>query len=113
MGRTRTGSYNQHIEIQSLIIGQDTEGGITKEWKKFTTAFASKNNLSGNERKATTHGGQVAVSRTEFKLPYQPNITAAMRVVHNGQYFNIKHVNNVYEANEELILDCETGANLG
>lgn len=113
MRKTPRGAYNQYIEIQSPTIGKDAEGGKTTVWVKFTPAFAAKNNLSGNERKATTHGGQVAVSRTEFKLPYQPGITPAMRVVHNGQYFNIKHVNNVYEANEELILDCETGANLG
>ena len=57
--------------------------------------------------------GQVAIAKTLFDIAYQPGITAAMRVVHDGKNYNIKHVNNVFEENKDLILTCETGANDG
>jgi len=113
MRRSSVGSRNQHIEIQQPTITKDTQGGKVTKWEKFTAAFASKNNLSGSERSATAHGGQVAVARTVFEMYYQPDITESMRVVHNGKYYNIKHVNNVFEENKDLILTCETGANDG
>ena len=113
MRKSSVGERNQYIEIQQPTIGQDAEGGVVKSWAPFTDAFAAKNNLSGTERSATSHGGQVAIAKTLFDIAYQPGITAAMRVVHDGKNYNIKHVNNVFEENKDLILTCETGANDG
>ncbi len=111
--RKKSKQYNHLIEIHQSIITKDTQGGKVKTWAQFTTAYASKNNLSGSERSATAHGGEVAVARTLFEMSYQPSITESMRVLHDGKYYNIKHVNNVFEENKDLILTCETGANDG
>ena len=113
MKRPSPGEYRTPIEIQKLTTTKDAEGGMVKTWVKFKTARAKKNNLSGGEQSATKAGGTIAVSRTVFWMHYQPGITEEMRIVCDGKYYNINHVNNYMEQSRDLIITCTTGANLG
>lgn len=108
------GKLNQQITIQQRVTTKDAEGGMVDSWSDFATnIWAAKNNLSGNERASTKQGGQVLDARCEFTIYYTPNVTNAMRILHSGNHYNIRHVNNFLEKNEYLIITCDTGGNHG
>lgn len=102
------------ITIQQLSNVKGTSGGRTKSWSNFGVGiWAEIRNPSGNERRATAHGGEVAEARTEFVIRYLAGVVVSMRVTHNGAYYDIKHVNNLREENQWMILTCDTGVNDG
>lgn len=110
----QAGKRDKRISIQKNTQTKGTSGGIKDSWSNFLTGVsASIRNKSGNERRATSHGGEVSEERVEFELDYRPGITGAMRVVYNGAYYNIRHVNNINEGNRTLLLTCDTGVNNG
>jgi SPP1 family predicted phage head-tail adaptor len=115
---TLSQELNLRITLQVPVKGKDAEGGNVKTWAPWIAEgdgkiFANMNNLSGNEKRATTHGGEVSVPRTEFKIRYRPGVTTAMRVLFGGMVYNISHVNNVRQANKIIILTCDTGTKNG
>lgn len=108
------GKLNQQITIQQRVTTKDAEGGMVDSWTDFAAnVWAKVNNLSGNERSATAKGGEKLESRTEFTIYYIDGVTNKMRVSFGGKYHNIRHVNNFMEANEYLIITCDTGGNDG
>jgi SPP1 family predicted phage head-tail adaptor len=109
----RAGRLAKRITLQALAQGKDAYGGNTKAWANVATVWAGVRNLSGNERPATAHGGQMAEARTEFTTRYRAGVTAAMRVSYAGNLYNIKHVNDVNEEHRMLVLTCDTGVNDG
>ena len=108
------GQLNKQITIQQRTTTKDAEGGMVDTWTNFAVdIWAKVNNLSGNERAATRQGGQALEARTEFTIYYLSGVTNEMRVVCNGENYNIRHVNNFMEANEFLIITTDTGGNNG
>lgn len=108
------GKLNRLITLQQRTQGKDAEGGITDTWGDFVAnIWAKVVHLSGNERRATQQGGQVLEARTEFTIRYFPGVTSAMRVVFDGKYYNIRHVNDFDDAHAFMILTCDTGGNDG
>jgi SPP1 family predicted phage head-tail adaptor len=102
------------ITIQARTGGKDSEGGITDGWADhLPNIFAGVKNLSGNEKMATSQGGQAAVARTEFDILYRDGIDETMRIQYKGKIYNIDHVNNLNEENKRLILTSNTGLNDG
>lgn len=101
------------ISIEALTSGKDSSGGMTNSWASFSTAWAKIANLSGNERKITAYGGQVAEARTEFTIRYMPSLTHNHRIVYNGKIYNIKHINDFNEEHRFMIVTCDTGLNDG
>lgn len=106
---------DKSIQIQHCQVTKGASGGVLKEWTAFVSqAYAAIRHLSGNEKQATTAaGGQVGVARTEFRIRFRPGITPQMRIVHGSQFYNINHVNPLYEGGDWLILTSETGVNNG
>ena len=110
----RAGRLDRRITLQSLTVGKGTSGGMTKTWSDFATSIAAAvRNLSGNERQASSAGGQVAQARTEFTIRYRAGVTAQMRVLYAGSVYNIQHVNDWMGKRESLVLTCDTGVNDG
>jgi len=105
-------NLNRRIVIKSLAQTKDAQGGIVDTWTTYLTVWAQVNNLSGNERKLTNSGGQVAEARTEFTIRYA-NVTASHKIEYNGKTYNIKHVNDYKEEHRFMILTCDTGLNNG
>lgn len=110
-----TGQRRIRISIESKAVAKGASGGKTETWTALanTPVWAGKRSLSGNERGATSAGGEVAEARDEFDIRYRDDVTAGMRVVYKGAYYNIRHVKNWMERNESLILTCESGVNRG
>ncbi|MDB5992403.1 MAG: head-tail adaptor protein [Herbaspirillum sp.] len=49
----------------------------------------------------------------EITIRYRPGITAAMRAVYNGRYFNFSRPLNTEERNIELVIPATEGLNDG
>ncbi|MFC7518697.1 phage head closure protein [Herbaspirillum sp. GCM10030257] len=109
------GPMDKRVTLEELTQGKDASGGRISTWTPVTqgTIAARVLPMNGNERSTTSKGGEVSEARTEFAIRYRPGVTSLMRVVYKGAYYNIKHVKNVNEANETLILTCDTGVNDG
>lgn len=108
------GKLNRIITIQSRTQGKDAEGGITDAWQDFSAnIWAKVAHLSGNERRATQHGGQMLEARTEFTIRYLPGVLNTMRVVFDGKHYAIRHVNDFEDAHAFIVLTCDTGGNHG
>lgn len=114
MAAPGAGQLNKQITIQQLSQAKDAEGGMVDTWTDFAAnIWAKVNNLSGNERATTQQGGRTLEARTEFTVYFLQGVTNQMRIVFNGKHYNIRHVNNFMEANEYLIITCDTGGNHG
>lgn len=111
----QAGKLNEAITLQRLVQGQDSSGGIKRGWQDVEVDLpASRRDFSGAEKAATSAaGGEVATARTEFSIRWMPGVDATMRVIHDGQFHNIRHVNNFAGRRESLILTCDTGVNDG
>lgn len=111
----QAGKLNERITIQRLEQTQGRSGGIVRLWRDFVVKRpASRRDFNGSEKPAASSaGGEVATARTEFTLRWMPGVDATMRVIHDGQFHNIRHVNNFAGRRESLILTCDTGVNDG
>lgn len=111
----QAGKLNERITLQRLLQGQNASGGATHQWQNLAVNLpASRRDHSGTEKPATSSaGGEVATARTEFTIRWMPGVDATMRVLHDGQIHNIRHVNNFAGRRESLILTCDTGVNDG
>lgn len=111
----RAGKLTERITLQQPVVGKGSSGGIQRTWVDFAVNLpASRRDLSGNERPASAQaGGQQPVASTEFTIRWMPGVIATMRIVHEGEMHNIKHVNNFAGRRESLILTCDTGVNNG
>lgn len=111
----QAGKLNERITLQRPVEGQGSRGGITRLWHDLAVDLpASRRDFGGTEKAATASaGGEVATARTEFTIRWMPGVDATMRVLHDGQTHNIRHVNNFAGRRESLILTCDTGVNDG
>lgn len=105
---------DSRIEIQALTVGKGVSGGMKKSWALHLDCWAQRRDQSGNERQASSGGGgQVALARVEFVLRQRDGITEQMRVLHKGQFHDIKHVKPLADYPGWMILTCDTGVNDG
>ena len=111
--RPCAGQLSRRVAIETLTQTKDASGGMIDTWTLLANVWAQIKNLSGNEKKNTASGGQVAESRTEFTIRYMAGITAKHRVNYNGKKYSIKHVNDYNEEHRFMILTCDTGLNDG
>jgi SPP1 family predicted phage head-tail adaptor len=111
----KASDFNCQITVQALSQTKDAFGGNVKGWtNQLTNIRAAWRSVSGNERRATEQGGQVAESREEFVINFREGVDATMRVAFKSQNFNIKHVKPFGKMNREwLLLTCDTGVNDG
>lgn len=110
----QAGKLNRRISLQSLTVTKGLSGGKQSNWADFAVGVpAAVRHLSGNERQASSAGGQVAEARTEFTIRWRGGVNAQMRVLYDGAIYNIRHVSDLMARRETLILTCDTGANNG
>lgn len=108
-------ALNQRVTLQEKTVTKGASGGKVEAWAALAgmPVSAGINHFSGNERRVSSVGGQVAEARTEITIRYRAGITAQMRVLHGAVIYNIRHVNNWQQRNERLVLTCDTGVNGG
>ena len=102
----RAGKRNKKVLIQSVAETQDTKGGLTPAWGKFSDAWASVEMISGNEFWSSK---QVNASADyAIVTDYIPGVTSKMRVKWGARIFEIvEPPRNTRERNRELVLMCK------
>lgn len=109
----RIGQLDQKITLQSNAVSKDASGGMVKTWGEVAKPWAAVRHLGGNERRASSAGGQAAQARTEFTIYARPGINEQMRVLYRGKIYNITHVNPYTDRGAWMLLTCDTGVNNG
>jgi len=75
---------------------------VTETWTTFAEPRASVEPLVGREYFAAL--GTKAETSIKFRIRYQPGINSKMRVLYNGEVYDIAPPINPREANDELLL---------
>jgi SPP1 family predicted phage head-tail adaptor len=107
----KAGDYRKLVTIQQRSLTQDSYGGQSETWSDVMTVWASIEPLSSRELMAA----QAVQSETthQIRIRYMPGITADMRAVYNGRYFNLARPLNTEERNIELVIPAIEGLNRG
>lgn len=101
------GMLNRSIEIQSLSVTPNDTGGFSEVWTTLLNTWAKIKNASGTE---LIHADQLgAVAFSDFTIRYRSDLTETMRIVYRGTNFQIRHINNIEEADKWLIIKAERG----
>lgn len=98
---------NRKIEIQRLTVIANDAGGFSESWTTLASPWAKIKNASGTE---LIHADQLgAVAFSDFTIRYRSDLTETMRIVYRGINFQIRHINNIEEADIWLIIKAERG----
>ncbi len=99
------GKYRHKITFLKNYGGKDGYGEVIDDWKEFTTAWASKDPLLGNEFfTALTTDSKAEV---KFNSRYISGITNDMRIKHGEEVYEILSAINVKSLNRELLCYCK------
>ena len=98
---------NRKIEIQSLVVTATDTGGFSEAWTTLANVWAKIKNASGSE---LIHADQLgAVAFSDFTIRYRADLTETMRIVYRGAEFQIRHINNLEEADRWMTIKAERG----
>jgi SPP1 family predicted phage head-tail adaptor len=110
----RAGKLDRRITIQTPATGQDAFGEPLSGWTNVVTdgdgkVCAAITDMTGREYLAAA-ATQNSVE-TKIYIRYRPGITAAMRVLHGADVYNIAAV--LGQDRRQLLLMCTRGVNDG
>jgi SPP1 family predicted phage head-tail adaptor len=105
------GELNKIITIQSRASTTDAFGGTIYTWSTFATVWAKVSPLKGREMIAA-QAAQSEVT-TRIKTRWISGVTTGMRIVYDGQNFDIISAIDPNEAHEELQIMAKTGTSEG
>ncbi len=105
----KAGEFDQRITIQQPATGQDAYGQPNTGWVDVIAIWAKKMDLTGREYLAAA-STQHEVT-TKIIIRYRAGITAAMRVVHGSDLYNIAAV--LTQDKVVCTLMCMRGVNNG
>lgn len=100
----QAGRLNQKITIQAKSVTRDAFNAEVITWTTHATVWAEAVPISGREYVAL-RAAQSDIS-IRFRLRYLPGVSTAMRVLWNGQTYDIVEAINVNARNTELELLC-------
>ena len=101
----RAGRLNQRVTLECPVDVEDEYGATVMEWTEIGTFWAAVEPLTGKEIIAADAVAEITDVRVIMR--YQPGITAAKRLKHNGANLEIKTVINRRSMNRELYLLCK------
>ncbi|MGP4843313.1 phage head closure protein [Marinobacter sp. 1Y8] len=109
----RSGSLRHRVEIQKPVTAQNPNtGSMVVTWQEVAQVWASVEPLSAREF-ISAQAGQSEIN-ARIVIRYRPGITAAMRIIHREQVFNIEGVlPDAGSGLEYLTLPVSTGVNDG
>jgi len=106
----KAGKLRERITIQAPATGQNAYGEPNTGWTDVVTSLpADVHDLSGREYLAAA-ATQNAV-QTKITIRYLAGLTAAMRVVHGADLYNIEAV--LAQGKTAIVLMCSRGLNDG
>ena len=107
----RAGDMNRRITLQARDTAVDSHGQQATTWADVITCWASIEPLDGREL-VTAKAINAEVSH-RVVVRYRAGVTAAMRAVYQGRFFNILSVTDPDTAHVALHLLCSEGLTQG
>jgi SPP1 family predicted phage head-tail adaptor len=98
---------NRKVELYRLEKTATATGGFNQSWVKVASLWAKIKNMSGTELVRADQLG--ATSYSDFTIRYRSNINEMMKLVYRGTDYQIRHINNIEEADKWLIVKAEKG----
>ena len=92
------GKLNKRITFQSFTTITNDYGFEIQEWADYTTVWASANNLNGREYFAAQ--AVQAEKTVKFTIRYNKNINESMRIIFEGNNYDISSIDNIKYGNE-------------
>lgn len=86
----QAGNYNRRIAIESYTTSKDAYGENQKTWVLFREAFAAVQTASSREVFQSDKLTQI--DTVLFHVRYIEGIDSKMRIIHEGQAYNIRQV---------------------
>lgn len=100
---------NKKITIQHNVKAdppvRDKYGDEAENWQTFTTAWAAKDPILGNEYFAAEQAQSEA--EVKFRTDYISGVTDLMQIVHGDDIYKMLSVINVKSQNRELLMYCK------
>lgn len=94
---------NRKVTFQSLTITQDPNTGeMIEAWTDYLSVFAKVEPLVGREYLAAA--AIQAEVPTKFTMRFRGDIDQTMRLVFDGQTFDIQSIQNIRSANRETLI---------
>lgn len=98
---------NRKVDLYRLEKTSTPTGGFVESWVKVASLWAAIKNMSGTE---LVHADQLgATSYSDFTIRYRSNINEMMKFVYRGTDYQIRHINNIEEADKWLVVKAEKG----
>lgn len=91
--KLQIGKYDRRITLQQSIQGQGLYGEPIETWFDFATVWG--NAYSGPGREFTAARQVNAEVSVQFQIRYLDGLTATMRILFEGKYFDIDHFSEV------------------
>lgn len=98
---------NRKVELYRLEKTATPTGGFAESWVKVADLWAHIKNMSGTELVRADQLGATAYS--DFTIRYRSNISEQMKLVYRGADYQIRHINNLEEADKWLVVKGERG----
>lgn len=86
----QAGQLNHRITIEQRTSGEDAWGQPVDTWATVAELWASVRYLSGLS--AIKSGADVSISKVSVRIRHRTGLDAGMRVLHDGQVFDIQAV---------------------
>jgi SPP1 family predicted phage head-tail adaptor len=102
-------SLNRKITINSLVVTATATGGQSQSFVKLADVWSNIKNMTGSELMRYDQLGAVAMSK--FTIRYRADIAESMQIVYRGDDYNIKHIDNLDEADRFLTITAKRGVN--
>ncbi len=98
---------NRRIGIYKLNKTATSTGGFNETWTSVATVWAKVKNMSGTELVRADQLGATAF--TDFTIRYRSGIDETMKIVFRNKDYQIRHINNIDEADRFLVIKAERG----
>jgi SPP1 family predicted phage head-tail adaptor len=111
----RAGKLRTRVFIDEPVPTQNATGELVMTWATKPKVWARFDPLSGREVALMAAQG-VSMTITKITVRWSvalSGITSSWRLRCGSTFYNIKSVVNTNNANRELVLLCESGANTG
>ena len=98
---------NRKVDLYQLVKTPTATGGFSQSWELVASLWAKIKNMSGTELVRADQLGATAFS--DFTIRYRSNIDETMKLAYRGTDYQIRHINNLEEADLWLVIKAERG----
>lgn len=111
MNVSGAGKLRDRITFQQPATTQDSFGQPDIAWSDVCTVWANHSDLSG--QKLVAAQAINAETQSQFVIRYRTGLTKAMRIVHDGRYYNVHAILDQEGRKRWLHVNTSEGMNLG